>query len=191
MTHSHPNPNSFSGCSAVRLAHLLWEQGAAGSNPATPTTYNESPSCLNTGGLGIFRFWAFEMCSGVGWADMGEKCLHHVCTSSKSLDHNATIVATLNVILDTRRKNPTKTFPLRIRITHRRKSVYLSLNIEVKQKEWDESKQRVRANHPLHNKINAHISGTLIGLQEIILDKRKKSSRLHRLWCQSILQKES
>ncbi len=25
------------GCSAVRLAHLLWEQGVVGSNPATPT----------------------------------------------------------------------------------------------------------------------------------------------------------
>ena len=29
--------NNFSGCSAVRLAHLLWEQGVVGSNPATPT----------------------------------------------------------------------------------------------------------------------------------------------------------
>ena len=26
-----------SGYSAARLAHLLWEQGVAGSNPATPT----------------------------------------------------------------------------------------------------------------------------------------------------------
>ena len=25
------------GCSAVRLAHLLWEQGVPGSNPGTPT----------------------------------------------------------------------------------------------------------------------------------------------------------
>ena len=25
------------GCSAVRLAHLLWEQGVEGSNPFTPT----------------------------------------------------------------------------------------------------------------------------------------------------------
>lgn len=31
------NTLKFSGCSAVRLAHLLWEQGVVGSNPATPT----------------------------------------------------------------------------------------------------------------------------------------------------------
>ncbi len=30
-----------SGCSAVRLAHLLWEQGGVGSNPATPTEINK------------------------------------------------------------------------------------------------------------------------------------------------------
>ena len=29
--------SKHSGCSAVRLAHLLWEQGVASSNPATPT----------------------------------------------------------------------------------------------------------------------------------------------------------
>ena len=29
----------YSGCSAVRLAHLLWEQGVASSNPATPTKF--------------------------------------------------------------------------------------------------------------------------------------------------------
>ena len=31
----------YSGCSAVRLAHLLWEQGVVGSNPATPTGENQ------------------------------------------------------------------------------------------------------------------------------------------------------
>ena len=29
------------GCSAVRLAHLLWEQGVAGSNPVSPTMDNQ------------------------------------------------------------------------------------------------------------------------------------------------------
>ena len=29
----------LSRCSVVRLAHLLWEQGVAGSNPATPTKF--------------------------------------------------------------------------------------------------------------------------------------------------------
>jgi hypothetical protein len=28
---------TYSGYSAVRLAHLLWEQGVVGSNPTTPT----------------------------------------------------------------------------------------------------------------------------------------------------------
>ena len=27
----------YTGCSAARLAHLLWEQGVGGSNPLTPT----------------------------------------------------------------------------------------------------------------------------------------------------------
>ena len=30
------------GCSAVRLAHLLWEQGVPGSNPGIPTTKKTS-----------------------------------------------------------------------------------------------------------------------------------------------------
>ncbi len=33
--------SKHSGCSAVRLAHLLWEQGVASSNPATPTSQAE------------------------------------------------------------------------------------------------------------------------------------------------------
>ncbi len=34
---THSLTHKISGCSAVRLAYLLWEQGVAGSNPATPT----------------------------------------------------------------------------------------------------------------------------------------------------------
>ena len=31
------HPQLSTGCSAVRLAHLLWEQGVPGSNPGIPT----------------------------------------------------------------------------------------------------------------------------------------------------------
>ena len=31
----------FSGYGAVRLAHLLWEQGVEGSNPFAPTNKNQ------------------------------------------------------------------------------------------------------------------------------------------------------
>ena len=31
----------FSGYGAVRLAHLLWEQGVEGSNPFAPTVENQ------------------------------------------------------------------------------------------------------------------------------------------------------
>lgn len=43
-----------SGCSAVRLAHLLWEQGVPGSNPGIPT--REKPTDLSKSGR-----WAFAL----------------------------------------------------------------------------------------------------------------------------------
>ena len=44
-----------SGCSAARLAHLLWEQGVPGSNPGTPT---------KTQG---FRGFPLELCAFKTW----------------------------------------------------------------------------------------------------------------------------
>ena len=34
---SDQSPDKFSGRSVVRLAHLVWDEGVAGSNPAAPT----------------------------------------------------------------------------------------------------------------------------------------------------------
>jgi hypothetical protein len=63
-----------SGYSAVRLAHLVWDQGVAGSNPATPT---EEKNHLAAGGV-VFSFigsseacfcktWGTEKQHGVLW----------------------------------------------------------------------------------------------------------------------------
>ena len=45
--------DNSSGCSAVRLAYLLWEQGVVGSNPTTPTTVS-----LVALATGLFHFQA-------------------------------------------------------------------------------------------------------------------------------------
>ena len=45
----------ISGCSAVRLAHLLWEQGVVGSNPATPTIENQPLTINFVGGFFMLR----------------------------------------------------------------------------------------------------------------------------------------
>ena len=37
QTFPRVNETKSSGCSAARLAHLLWEQRVPGSNPGTPT----------------------------------------------------------------------------------------------------------------------------------------------------------
>ena len=39
------------GCSAARLAHLVWDQRVAGSNPATPT---KEKACHESDGLCFF-----------------------------------------------------------------------------------------------------------------------------------------
>ena len=44
-----------SGCSAVRLAHLLWEQGVPGSNPGIPTNENQGVTANVTPFLYVFR----------------------------------------------------------------------------------------------------------------------------------------
>ena len=37
ITFAPRNTKGTTGCSAVRVAHLLWEQGVPGSNPGIPT----------------------------------------------------------------------------------------------------------------------------------------------------------
>ena len=82
-------------------------------------------------------------------------------------------MATLNIILDTRRQKAGKKYPLKARINHLKKSTYLSLDIDLDTREWDRKKQRVRPSHPLHRKLNLKIASVVTGLQEVILDLEK------------------
>ena len=61
--------SDISGCSAVRLAHLLWEQGVVGSNPATPTRENQGVT-IKRSSFFVVRirrfnrvfFWQYILC---------------------------------------------------------------------------------------------------------------------------------
>jgi hypothetical protein len=39
---------NFSGSSSAWLEHLLWEQGAAGSNPSSPTNFSDKEKFVGT-----------------------------------------------------------------------------------------------------------------------------------------------
>ncbi len=83
-------------------------------------------------------------------------------------------MATLSVIMDTRYCKSGQQFPLKVRINHEKKSVYQPLEIDLPLKEWDEKRQMVRSNNPLHKKINRKIAGVVSELQDIILDLEKE-----------------
>ena len=96
------------------------------------------------------------------------------CKSKKgSCQPNFLNMATLNIILDTRRQKAGKKYPLKARINHLKKSTYLSLDIDLDAREWDHKKQRVRPSYPLQSKLNLKITSVLTGLQEVILDLEK------------------
>jgi integrase/recombinase XerD len=100
-------------------------------------------------------------------------------------------MATLNVTLDTRRSKAGNNFPIKIRITHLQKSVNLSLNFDITQKEWDAKRQRVRSNHQNHKKINLKISNELSRIQEIVLDLDRKSKPYTAVHIKSMAQGEA
>ena len=58
------NYSIATGCSAVRLAHLLWEQGVVGSNPATPTKKPPEKDFLRRGSKKREISYGEKYCSG-------------------------------------------------------------------------------------------------------------------------------
>ena len=59
---------TLTGYSAARLAHLVWDQGVAGSNPATPT--KEKPDATASG----FLLKALHVSAGFLFSEASEAC---------------------------------------------------------------------------------------------------------------------
>lgn len=86
------------------------------------------------------------------------------------------MATTINFILRTNRVNARGECPIYIRITHNRKSRYLSLGIAVQEKDWNEDKQRVRRSHDSYIKLNHEIDRIFTKAQNTKLELRAEGN---------------
>jgi len=63
-------------------------------------------------------------------------------------------MATIRIILDERRPKHDSTFPLKLRITHLRKTRHFSLEKSLLKSDWDFVKQQVKKANPYHSQLN-------------------------------------
>ena len=85
-------------------------------------------------------------------------------------------MATTKIILDKRRVNENDTYPLYLRVYHLDKTINISLNFKVKEKQWDGNTNRVYKSHPNSTRINNSIQNKLKLVSDIFIEK---DSQLH------------
>ena len=73
---------------------------------------------------------------------------------------------TYKVFLDQRRARGTDIYPLKLRVTFNRKHKEIPLNINLHPKDWNETTQRVKANHPNAKMITIKVSSSLNEISE-------------------------
>ena len=78
-------------------------------------------------------------------------------------------MATLKLILDTRRKKANGSFPVAFRLTHQMRSTTLSTNLALALADWDAKKQRVRKSNPTADSLNHELSKLKMEYQEGLL----------------------
>ncbi|MES1198195.1 MAG: phage integrase SAM-like domain and Arm DNA-binding domain-containing protein, partial [Chitinophagaceae bacterium] len=86
--------------------------------------------------------------------------------------------ATINLKLWKYRQKKDGLFPIYIRITKNRKSSWMSTNVSVKAKEWDEFKGRVRPGHPNSARLNAYLKQVELKYQNDIIEIENKNLQI-------------
>ena len=70
--------------------------------------------------------------------------------------------ASVKLVLRKDKRKADGTAPVWLRITANRKSRYVSTGITLEPKHWNETKQRVRASHPIAPALNARLQDVLL-----------------------------
>lgn len=83
-------------------------------------------------------------------------------------------MASIKLILRTNQQDQTGHSPLYIRVIKDRKTKFITVGLKFKETEWDETKQRVKKNHPNSARMNASISQKIADAEGQVADLERK-----------------
>ncbi|MEZ4887829.1 MAG: site-specific integrase [Chitinophagales bacterium] len=84
-------------------------------------------------------------------------------------------MATLKVVLDTRKTKKDGKYLVKIRVTHHRKSWYYPIDIYILEKYWDASKERVKRQYPNAKLLNLKIRDTYTQVETQLLELERSN----------------
>lgn len=96
-------------------------------------------------------------------------------------------MASVKLLLRKDKINKKGEHPLYIRITHHRKSKYISLKEAIKIEQWDEVNKRVKRNHPYSTRLNNFIAQKMAEANEIAFKMEKQPEALRRTEIDEVL----
>lgn len=79
-------------------------------------------------------------------------------------------MSSIKIILWKHRKKKDGSFPLRLRITHNRKTRYIFIGHHIQEKDWDEVKSTVKKSHPNSTRLNNLIIQKLAEANQTLID---------------------
>uniref|UniRef100_UPI003751481B phage integrase SAM-like domain and Arm DNA-binding domain-containing protein n=1 Tax=Flavobacterium sp. TaxID=239 RepID=UPI003751481B len=83
-------------------------------------------------------------------------------------------MASIKLILRMHQQDQAGHCPLYIRVIKDRKAKFISVGVKLKESEWDESKQRVKKNHPNSARMNASIAQKIADAEAQVADLERK-----------------
>ena len=75
-----------------------------------------------------------------------------------SLVKNKYNMATIKLLLQREKTSTDGTTPIYLRLIKDRKAQFISLNLKIYDKDWDEDKQKVKKSHPNTGRLNAYLA---------------------------------
>ena len=84
-------------------------------------------------------------------------------------------MASVKLVLRTAQESQTGQCPLYIRLIKDRKAKFLTTGHKLKPSEWDETKQKVKKNHPNSARLNAYLSQVIADAEAQIVDVSRKN----------------